>query len=190
MEEPNIYFVGKAGAGKTKCSELLIEKFDYTPSKMALSVYSISEFYLGMKKKDRQLLQFLGTDVARDMIDENIWVSRFLEDTWIAKETAKKLYNKNLKFVSDDVRFPNEHKALKQEGWVGIYLDVSDEVRASRLKDRDGDACLDRLNHRSETSIDLFKDELVKVDVSGSLEQSFENLEQTLEYIRRKAYEN
>ena len=28
--------------------------------------------------------------------------------------------------------------------------------------------------------------ELIKVEVSGTLEQSYENLEQTLEYIRRE----
>lgn len=186
MNNPNIYLVGKAGSGKTICAEYLIKNFGYTRSKMALSVYSIAQEYLGMTKKDRKLLQFLGTDVARDMIDENIWCERFLEDTWIAQETAKRLYNKEIKFVSDDVRFPNENKMLKGEKWVGIYLSVSDDIRAKRLESRDGDACLDRLNHRSETSIDLFKDELIKVDVSGSLEKSYNNLEEVLEYIRKE----
>ena len=187
MTEPNIYMVGKAGAGKTYMANYLIKKYNYSRAKMANSVYMIAEKYLGMnpEKKDRDLLQFLGTDVGRELIEQDIWVNRFVDDVWIAKETAKGLYNKDLKFVSDDIRFPNEHKALKEAGWVGIYLNVSDEIRVERLTKRDGDACINKLEHASETALEGFKDKLIQIDVSGSLEQSYENLEQTLEHIRR-----
>ncbi len=188
MQELNIYLVGGAGAGKTYLANYLIDKYGYNRAKMANSVYMIAEKYLGMNpdKKDRNLLQFLGTDVGRDKVDANIWVERFCDDVFIAQETAKNLYNKDLKFVSDDIRFPNEHDILKKDGWIGIYLDVPDEIRIKRLEGRDGDACVDKLQHVSETALDEFKDELIKVDVSGSLEQSYENLEQTLEYIRKE----
>ena len=189
MNKPlNLYFVGRAGAGKTYLCKYLIEKYGYVQAKMANSVYMIAQSYLGMPvdKKDRKLLQYLGTDVGRDKISENIWVERFLVDTWIAQETSRDLYGKELLLCSDDVRFENEHKALKEDGWIGIYLDVPDDLRISRLERRDGDAQVNHLTHRSETSIDSFKDELVKVDVSGTLEQSYNNLEETLEYIRRE----
>lgn len=185
---PNLYFTGKAGAGKTYLTNYLIEKYGFSRAKMANSVYMIAEKYLGMdpNKKDRNLLQFLGTDVGRDRVNGNIWVERFVDDVFIAQETSKELYNKELIFVSDDIRFPNEHDILKKDGWVGFYLDVSDEVRIQRLKCRDGDACVNKLQHASETALDEFKDELIKIDVSGSLQQSYENLEQTLEYIRKE----
>lgn len=187
MNEPNIYMVGKAGAGKTYMANYLIEKYNYSRAKMANSVYMIAIKYFGMdeNKKDRNLLQFLGTDVGRELINKDIWVERFVDDVWIAQETSKGLYNKELKFVSDDIRFPNEHETLKEAGWVGIYLNVSDDVRVERLTRRDGDACVNKLEHASETALDGFKDELIQIDVSGSLEQSYENLEQTLEHIRR-----
>ena len=187
MNDVNIYMVGKAGAGKTHLANYLIKKYGYNRAKMANSVYMIAEKYLDMNpdKKDRNLLQFLGTDIGRNLIDQDIWVHRFVDDVYIAQETAKGLFKKELKFVSDDIRFPNEHKALKEAGWVGIYLEVSDELRIERLTRRDGDACVDKLEHASETALDGFKDELIKVDVSGTLKQSYENLEQTLEHIRR-----
>ena len=155
---------------------------------MANSVYMIAEKYFGMspEKKDRNLLQYLGTDVGRKQVASDIWVERFCDDVWIAQETSKGLHNKELRFVSDDIRFPNEHEVLKEAGWVGIYLEVPDELRIKRLEGRDGDACVDKLQHASETALDGFKDELIKVDVSGTLEQSYENLEQTLEYVRRE----
>ena len=188
MTDPNIYIVGKAGAGKTYLANYLIEKYQYSRAKMANSVYMIAEKYLGMnpEKKDRNLLQYLGTDIGRNGIDSDIWVNRFVDDVWIAQETSKGLYDKQLLFVSDDIRFPNEHEVLKEAGWIGIYLKVSDELRIKRLTRRDGDACVDKLQHASETALESFKDELIKVDVSGTLEQSYENLEQTLEYIRRE----
>jgi len=187
MTDPNFYIVGKAGAGKTFMANYLIEKYNYSRAKMANSVYMIAEKYLDMnpEKKDRDLLQFLGTDVGRELVDTDIWVKRFVDDVWIAQETSKGLYNKELKFVSDDIRFPNEHEVLKEAGWIGFYLDVSDEIRVKRLEGRDGDACVDKLQHASETALEGFKDELIKIDVSGTLEQSYQNLEETLEYVRR-----
>jgi len=191
MQNPNLYFVGKGGAGKTHLCNYLIKRYNYVQAKMANSVYMLAIKYLGMNenKKDRHLLQYLGTDVARDRISQDIWVNRFIDDVWIAQQTARDLYQKELVFCSDDVRFENEHQALKGAGWIGIYLDVPDELRISRLERRDGDAQVNHLEHRSETEIDKFKDELIKVDVSGSLEQSYQNLEETVEHIRKEQNE-
>jgi len=183
---PHIYFCGKAGAGKTYSCEYIKSKYGFVQAKFAYPVYQICRDYFGMANKNRKLLQFLGTDIGREHIDTNLWVERFLQDTWMVEETAKKLYNKSIKFCSDDVRFPNEHEALKEEGWVGIYLDVPDAVRIARLTGRDGDAQVHTLQHTSETSLDSFKDELIKVDASGSLDQTYQRLEETLEYIRRE----
>jgi len=188
MENPNIYLVGGAGAGKTYLSKYLIKNHGYTHSKMANSVYMIAEKYFGMNpdKKDRQLLQSIGTDVGRMLIDRDIWINRLIDDVWIAQRTAEDFYNKELTMVLDDCRFENEHLALKEADWVGIYLDVSDEIRLQRLVGRDGDAQVNTLQHESETALYSFKDELIKVDVSGSLEKSYQNLEETLEYIRKE----
>ena len=186
----NLYLVGKGGTGKTKIAEYLIQNYGYKQGKVAYPVYSIAINYLDMSlepsEKNRPLLQYVGTDIGRNKISQDIWINRFVEDIWIAQETAKDLYNKEIKFVSDDTRFENEHLALRDAGWVGLYLDTPKDIRINRLIARDGDAQEGSLNHVSETELDSFKDELIKVDTSGSLQQSFENLEQTLEYIRRK----
>src|SRR6185295_14386572 len=125
----NIYFAGPGGSGKSYLCDYLIKNHGYTKGKMATSVYAIAEQYFGMKTKDRQLLQFIGTDVGRYILDNDIWVNRFKEDVYIAQKTAKLLYNKDLNFCSDDVRFNNEHLALREAGWIGIYLNVPDEIR-------------------------------------------------------------
>lgn len=183
---PNIYFCGKAGAGKTYLCNYIMKNYKYTQSKFAYPVYQICRDYLNMTTKDRKLLQYLGTDVGRAHINKNIWVDRFLEDTYMVQVTSKELYDKEIKFCSDDVRFPNEHEALKEAGWVGIYLAVPDEIRIQRLGNRDGDAQVNTLQHASETALDSFKDELIQLDSSGSLEDTYRKLEETLEYIRRE----
>lgn len=177
---PSVYFVGKAGAGKTYSANYLKEKYHYVQSKFAYPVYNLAYNYFDMKGKDRGLLQLIGTDIGRRNIRDSIWVDRFKEDIRIVQETYKKLNGEHIRFVSDDVRFPNEHQALKEMGWLGIYLDVADSIRIRRLTGRDGDAQVNTLNHCSETSIDLFKNELIHVDSSGSLDETYANIEEVL----------
>lgn len=188
---PNVAFVAEAGAGKTYCCQYLIKKYGYIPGKMATSLYGIAKQYFGMdeKNKDRRLLQYMGTDIGRKELDNDIWVKRFAEDTLIVQRTYKDLYNKDIYFCSDDVRFRNEYLALKEKGWVLIYLAVPEQIRISRLQSRDGDSQLSTLNHASELEIATFKDDLIQLDASGTLEQTYQRLEETLEYIRREINE-
>ena len=88
----------------------------------------------------------------------------------------------------DDCRFPNEHQTLKDLGFVGIYIDVSDDIRKKRLMGRDGTTQEDTLNHKSEVLIDSFKDDLISLDGSGSLEESYKNLNILLEEIGKVKY--
>jgi len=179
----NIYFVAKAGAGKTFSAKFLIQKYNFEVAKFAYPVYMIAEKYFKMTDKDRKLLQIIGTDAGRDNINDQIWVNRFKEDMRIVKLTAEKLNRPVPKFVMDDCRFPNEHKVLKELGFVGIYLDVPDEIRKERLIGRDGTAQENTLNHKSETLIDTFKDDLIVIDASGSLETSLKNLNSVLQRL-------
>lgn len=177
---PSVYLVGKAGAGKTYSANYLKETYGYVQSKFAYPVYNLAYNYFGMKGKDRRLLQFIGTDIGRQGIRDSIWVDRFKEDIVMVQETYQRLYGRTVSFVSDDVRFPNEHQTLKRMGWLGIYLNVAEDIRIKRLAGRDGDAQVSTLNHCSETSVDLFKDELIQVDSSGSLEETYTNIENAL----------
>lgn len=180
MKFPNIYFVGKAGAGKTYASTYLVKTYGYIVSKFAYPVYNLAYNYFDMKGKDRNLLQFIGTDIGRNLVKDNIWVERFKEDISIVRLTYRQMYNRGVSFVADDVRFKNEHEVLKSMRWLGIYLEVSDEKRIERLVKRDGNAQINTLTHSSETAIEGFKNELVKIDSSGTLEETYENIEGVL----------
>jgi len=181
---PNIYFVGKAGAGKSYSAEFLKQTYGYKTAKFAYPIYDIARNYFEMKNKDRKLLQIIGTDAGRIMINENIWINRLVEDLKIVRETEKYLQRSHTYYVSDDVRFKNEHIALKSAGWVGIYLDVPDDVRIQRLKNRDGTAQEATLQHVSELEIDTFKDELIKIDATQLLENMYKDITNLLNKLK------
>jgi hypothetical protein len=66
-------------------------------------------------KSARHALQTLGTEWGRNCIDENIWVQ-------IAMVNATSLMNYNFSVVFDDMRFPNEFRAIKEEGGTTIRI--------------------------------------------------------------------
>ncbi len=185
VKVPNIYVCGPAGAGKTFSAKHLMKKFGAIQAKFAFPVYGLAYDYFRMDKKDRNLLQIIGTDAGRDLIDRDIWVKRFVEDTKIVQIAREKLGLPSVGLVCDDCRFENEHQILKQNGWVGIYLNVSDEIRIERLKKRDGDAQVGTLKHSSETSLDVFKDELIQIDSSKSVEDTFQRLDNLIDELTK-----
>jgi hypothetical protein len=182
---PNIYICGKAGAGKTFTANHLIKEFGSIQAKFAFPVYGLAYDYFKMDKKDRNLLQVVGTDCGRDLIDSDIWVNRFVEDTKIVQLARQKLGLPAVGLVCDDCRFENEHAILKRNGWVGIHLAVSDEVRIERLGKRDGNAQVGTLNHASEVSVDVFKDELIQIDASGTVQDTFDRVDAMIDEIRK-----
>jgi len=177
----NVYLVGKAGSGKTYSANYLKDKYGYQTAKFAFPVYGIAEDYFGMRSKDRRLLQIIGTEAGRNIIDYDLWVTRFLQDMRIVQESRRFLNLPSQAFVLDDCRFPNEHRALRRDGWVGIYLFVDEDTRIRRLVKRDGTAQEETLNHYSETASDEFKSELFYVDCNGTLEESYRNLDEVIQ---------
>lgn len=150
----NIFFVGKAGSGKTTLASYLVKNFGYISIKFANPVYMIAEKYFNMKNKDRELLQLIGTEGGRS-IDSSIWIRRLLEDITIIERIYKlKGYGKPL-FVLDDCRFENEAMMLQQKGWTGVYLSCSDKVRYERLKNRDGYNQESFAEHSSEKEVEM-----------------------------------
>jgi len=81
--------------------------------------------YLDGKMFDtiRELLQYLGTDIGRDLIDENMWVD-------LAIKTRPELT------IFTDVRFPNEIHIIRKAGGKILYIDrpqisLQDNLHAS-----------------------------------------------------------
>ncbi len=122
-----IGFAGKKGSGKTLAAGIAIfktggmkESFAEPLKNLLEEVYSFTyeQLYGDARevvdprygKSPRQLLQEIGTDVLR-RYDSDIWVYR-VASLW-----------EGCTHVFDDVRFPNEAKAIQDAGGKVIYLD-------------------------------------------------------------------
>lgn len=120
-----IGFTGKMGVGKsTAISEIdLVASCPVKLVKFAQPLYDIQEFaYERISsvlarpedfKKDRKLLQWLGTE----------WGRGLREDLWVQIWTTRALYlsSKNV-VVCDDVRFDNEAETIKALGGVVVHI--------------------------------------------------------------------
>lgn len=108
------------------------------------------------------LLQKLGTDVARNLIDDNIWVRRTLAVRELAAKEVKD-GNKMMDWYPD-TRFVNEFETINRAGGFMIKLTREQQQRSGDDK-RDA-------NHESETALDHIADNKWHVVVrnDGSLE--------------------
>lgn len=116
---------GKAGSGKDTAGNYLVENYEF--SKIALAdplkrlvkdvfalddhtVYDRTAREQPLKQWNdwsvRKLLQFIGTELFRNNIDDEIWV----KSLWYKIKDSKK------NFVVTDVRFPNELKFFENNG--------------------------------------------------------------------------
>jgi len=134
-------FSGQQGSGKTTGAKLFST---YYPLKLAGPVYKIAlAFYtvLGWEwKKDRKLLQFVGTNLGRDIYGKDIWVN-YLQDQI---KTLEKYTEQSVRVIVDDIRFKNEVKGLRKMGFK-----IARVIPRKTYIKRDG------IFHRSETALGL-----------------------------------
>lgn len=125
---------GKAGSGKDTIGDYLIKKYKF--KKIALAdpikrlvkdvfvledhtVYDRIAREKSLKNwpkwSVRKLLQFIGTELFRENIDDEIWV----KSLWyrIAKD-------KKTNYVVSDIRFPNELDFFKKHAKKGEFLSI------------------------------------------------------------------
>ena len=131
---------GKMASGKTTIAEyltILDEPFEIIS--MAGEVKRVGRELFGMTKKDRPLLQQIGMKMRE--IRESVWLDAVI------------LQSKNHDFVvCDDVRFINEAKNLKDDGWLLVKLDISEDLQKQRLQDTYGDEWKVHWNNRTDAS--------------------------------------
>lgn len=125
--------------------------------------------YVEAKKNPevRRLLQMLGTEVGRNMIDPDVWVN-------IAVRKITELREAGVPVVITAVRFPNEVEMIRRLGGTTIWIERPTEART--------DAQGDILTHASETSVDAGMFDLTIENV-GTLEDLYGWTDAVLEGI-------
>lgn len=158
-----IAFGCKMGVGKDTAADYLISKYGGQKHSFARPLYDIMNYaqqLIGVEQvKDRQFLQYIGTEWGRSK-DPDIWVKVAIRDTPIAGNV-----------YLTDVRFPNELKGLKDNGWICVKI-----VRETTDENRIGTGSSD---HTSETAMDEQPDDLWDYVIrnDGSLQEFHEKLD-------------
>lgn len=155
-------FGSKKGIGKTAAATHLCKKYDGLVFNFADPLYEIMyhiQDTMGMPRhKDRELLRLIGT-----------WGRSKNPDVWANLLKKKVEENPDTDIFVGDLRFPNEHKILKELGFMTVNI-----TRPS-LPD-DGDT------HESETSLQGFDSWDFYIKNDDTLEEFHKNIEELLPY--------
>lgn len=147
MSDLFIGLCGKKGSGKTYVAENLRDNHEAEIIRFAdtlkdmMRVMGFNESHINGDLKEvpcdtlggkspRYAMQTLGTEWGRDLMYKNIWVDRLIAKAQKAAGIV----------VVDDVRFPNEIEAIRENGGIVAWIE-----RVSIYEDGD--------EHSSETSI-------------------------------------
>jgi hypothetical protein len=121
----------------------------------------------------RLLLQEWGTDVRRAQ-DPDYWVKQSM------LQVLEHLAADHAVYVTD-ARFPNEVERARDLGFLTVRLEVDLPVRAARLRARDGlDIDPNAEAHPSEQQLEEYSEFDLRVDNSGSIAQSVQQVVPTL----------
>ena len=158
-----IAFAGKMQVGKTTSAEYLVRKYDFVKLSFAGKLKEIAkdlwpeQFECG--QKPRKLLQDLGMKMRE--IDQDVWVKYLVR---IVRSLPKES-----NIVIDDLRFMNEYKALKNEGF--FIVRVLRDVPPSPLDD-----------HPSEKEVEQMPYDVLLLNI-GTLDRLYEKLDKIMEMV-------
>ena len=165
-----IAIIGKMCSGKTTVANYLMKiNNDFIKLSFADKVKEIAKDLFGMEKKDRKLLQMIGTKMRE--IDQDIW----------AKYTANKT-NLSEFVIIDDLRYKNEFDILRINGFKIIKLKISNDLQLNRLKKEYPDTWKEHssnCSHQSEIEIDSIDEKNIDliINVDEKINELFKIIE-------------
>lgn len=154
-----IAITGKARSGKTELSHYAwmlygFKEFDF-------SAVLKDEFHrlfphIPREPKPRAYYQKFGQWLRE--IDPDIWIKMTMGKVHeYCFEDALNKVNYNSKVLVNGVRQPNEYPRLKDEGFVIIRVNASDNLRIGRAKKAGDVFTVEDLEHETESHIDTFE---------------------------------
>ena len=142
-------------SGKTTlCNHIIKEYPHHIKKSIAGKVKEIATEMFGMKEKDRNLLQTIGTQFR--MINNDVWIN------YVVKDDLPNV-------IIDDLRYLNEAKILKENGWYIIRININDKLQTERIKQTydNWEEHIQNINHESELEIDKM-DEYIDLDIESN----------------------
>jgi len=194
---PVIGLIGGRDSGKTTCANYLNKYYNFQEFSFADPVKKVVEIIYGFdydilkgdtpeKRKARvdthdpvwdknmiQAMQFIGTELFRDHMDQDVWIK-------IMKRNIENLVKNNKRVVISDLRYPNEIEFVRSIGgsvWVITPMyDISTAKSGISIPD----------THSSETSYFSAIKNTDPVIVNNYTNSYFDNIKKTLESVSFK----
>jgi hypothetical protein len=174
---PLIGIAGPARSGKDTIGAFLCQEFGYVHLSFAeksrrfvCQIAGIAREDLDAVKEDvvpwigkspRQMLQTLGTEWGRGMINENLWVLSAMHDALQYAESERYA-------LFTDVRFENEADAIRQRGGIVIHVSRPDALKVNA--------------HVSENPLPREPRDFVVIN-DGTLDDLYTRVLEIMEYI-------
>jgi len=127
--------------------------------------YSPDSSFTEDKKNEngRKMLQFVGHNM-REWFSSDIWINTVLSNLSL-----------DGRYISDDLRYPNELDALKRNGFFLIRLNVSEEIQKERTLKKYGSYDESVFTHPTEVLLDKEVFDFY-LDTNGSVKTSLNKL--------------
>jgi hypothetical protein len=187
--KPVIIGIGhKKGVGKDTVANRLVDKHGFTrmsfadPLKEACRIifhFSDAQLYGDKKevmdnrwgKTPRQILQMMGTDAVRNIIDREVWVKslQIKIDTMVRANPGKQL-----KIAVPDVRFPNEADAI-------LAMDGGAVWKVTRVQPTN-----EFSYHASEVALDQYNKWSSVLINDSSMAELYKRVDIHLDYIEKQ----
>ena len=166
---------GKMASGKTTIADSLPTQTEFSKYSLGGKVKEVAYEVFGMDPefKNRHLLQQIGMKMRE--IEPDVWIEAVMLQ--VARDEA-------VNAVVDDVRFVNEAKKFKDNGWTLIKLDIPDNLQVDRLKKTYPDNWEDHVSNRhdpSEAEVDQIPEDWF--DFIVTVEDGIENWTIIKEYL-------
>lgn len=150
MDVIKIALTGKMRSGKSAISRLLYEKYGfYYPLSFGNELKYLAHMifpWVPEEPKPRELYQFMNT--MREF-DEDVWVKHladFYDDVISIIDPTG--------IVIDDVRQQNEFEWARDNGFIIVRVDTSDDIRKQRIIAEGDSYNEESFNHKTETYVD------------------------------------
>ena len=115
----------QSGVGKDEACEYLKKNYGGMILHFSDPIYEIMNFAQNTckfeRKKDRQFLQYIGTDWARS-INPEVWINSLMDKILEMKSDPLALKKDISNIYVGDVRFKNEASALKNKGFICVLI--------------------------------------------------------------------